>query len=50
MKNNFKLGAVLAVIGIVALVSGLSSGTVRRTLLYTSSMAAVIVGGAWLLT
>ena len=29
--------------------SGHSSGTVRRTLLYTSSVAAVIVGGAWLL-
>lgn len=42
--------AFAAVIGAVALVSGHSSGTVRRTLLYTSSMAAVIVGGAWLLT
>jgi hypothetical protein len=41
--------AFAAVIGAVALASGHSSGTVRRTLLYTSSMAAVIVGGAWLL-
>jgi hypothetical protein len=42
--------AFAALIGVVALLSGHSSGTVRRTLLYTSSAAAVIVGGAWLLT
>jgi hypothetical protein len=52
---GFGMGAIAAmtafaaVIGAVAVVSGHSSGAVRRTLLYTSSVAAVIVGGAWLL-
>jgi hypothetical protein len=53
---GFGIGAVAAmtafaaVIGAAAVASGHSSGAVRRTLLYTSSVAAVIVGGAWLLT
>jgi hypothetical protein len=41
--------AFAAVIGVIALASGHSAGTVRRALLYTSSAAAVVVGGAWLL-
>jgi hypothetical protein len=53
---GFGIGAVAAmtafaaVIGAVAIVSGHSSGAVRRTLLYSSSVVAVIVGGTWLLT
>jgi hypothetical protein len=52
---GFGIGAVAAmtafaaVIGAVAVVSGHSSGAVRRMLLYTSSVAAAMVGGAWLL-
>ena len=52
---GFGAGAIVAmtgfaaVIGGVAILSGTSKGTVRRTLLYTSSAAAMIVGGAWLL-
>jgi ABC-type nickel/cobalt efflux system permease component RcnA len=38
-----------ALIGAIALASGHAVGTVRRTLLYTSSAAAVVVGGAWLI-
>lgn len=41
--------AFAAVIGSVASVSGRSDATVRRTLLYATSLAAVAVGGVWLL-
>ncbi len=53
---GFGVGAIVAMtgfaaaIGGVAILSGASKGTVRRTLLYTSSAAAMVVGGAWLLS
>ena len=40
---------ILGTSGGVAILSGASKRTVRRTLLYTSSAAAMIIGGAWLL-
>ncbi len=41
--------AFAAVIGSVATASGRSSASVRRTILYATSLAAVAVGGVWLL-
>lgn len=41
--------AFAAVIGSVASASGRSDASVRRTLIYATSLAAVAVGGAWLL-
>jgi ABC-type nickel/cobalt efflux system permease component RcnA len=52
---GFGAGAVVAmtafaaIIGAAGLVSRRSPGAVRRGLLYASSLAAVLVGGAWLL-
>jgi len=41
--------AFAAVIGSVATASGRSDATVRRTIVYATSLAAVAVGGVWLL-
>lgn len=41
--------AFAALIGSVAIASGRSHATVRRTILYATSLAAVAVGGVWLL-
>ncbi|MGD9903810.1 MAG: High-affinity nickel transporter [Vicinamibacterales bacterium] len=51
---GFGLGAVLAmsgfaaVVGSLTLVAGPSRAAARRTLVYASSIAAVVVGGVWL--
>jgi hypothetical protein len=53
--GGFGLGAIAAmtafaaIVGSVALASGRSQASVRRTFLYATSLAAVAVGGAWLL-
>ena len=53
--STFGLGAIAAmtvfaaVIGAVAAASGRSDAAVRRTLVYATSLAAVAVGGVWLL-
>ena len=41
--------AFSAVVGSVATASGRSDATVRRTIVYATSLAAVAVGGVWLL-
>jgi len=41
--------AFSALLGAVALAAGRSNHTVRRVVLYAASMAAVVVGGVWLL-
>lgn len=41
--------AFAALMGSVAAASGLSDATVRRTIVYATSLAAVAVGGVWLL-
>jgi hypothetical protein len=53
--GGFGMGAIgamtafAAVIGSVAVASGRSDASVRRTILYATSLAAVAVGGVWLL-
>lgn len=53
--GGFGLGAIgamtafAAVIGSVAVASGRSDAALRRTVLYATSLAAVAVGGVWLL-
>jgi hypothetical protein len=41
--------AFAALVGSVATASGHSDASVRRTILYATSLAAVAVGGVWLL-
>ena len=53
--TGFGVGAIAAMtafaalIGSVAIASGRSHATLRRTILYATSLAAVAVGGVWLL-
>ena len=53
--SGFGLGAIVAMtafaalIGSVAVASGRSHASVRRAILYVTSLAAVAVGGVWLL-
>jgi hypothetical protein len=53
---GFGVGAVgamtafAAAVGAVALAAGRSGASLRRAVLYAASAAAVVVGGAWLLT